>query len=150
MNEKFILINIENNETLLGACDVLHDAYLDISKIQYKENEGTWEAPFEREFLEDPLKIKYQRKYLIFNKVSFPVVHSVLSLRNIKTYKLEDKSRLQKYTFNECQIKNDIYRFDFCEDMIIYFTFNIKPMGNLKDQYFLEEKKSFLTIGKPF
>ncbi len=105
MNEKFLNINIENNETFLEACDVLHDAYLDISKIQYNENENIWEAPFEREFLEDPSKIEYQKKYLIFNKVSFPAVYSVLTLKDVKTYRIEDKSKIQIFTFNECRVK---------------------------------------------
>ncbi|MCP4259353.1 MAG: hypothetical protein GY774_17860 [Planctomycetes bacterium] len=150
MNEKFFNITIQNDENLLEACDILHDGYLDISKIQYNEAAGAWEAPFEREYLEDPSKIEYERKYLIFNKVSFPAVHSVLSLEGVKTYHLEDKSKIQKFRFNECQIKNNTYKFAFCENMDIYFTFNEKPKGNFKDCYFLKERKSFLTIGKPF
>lgn len=150
MNEKFIDIAIQDDRSLLEACDFLHDGCLDISKIQYDEAEGTWQAYFEREFLEDPSKIEYERKYLIFNKVSFPAVHSVFTLKGVKTCRVEDKSKIQKYTFNECRIKDSTYRFIFCEDMSIYFTFNEKPAGNLKDHYFLEEKKSFLTIGKPF
>jgi hypothetical protein len=150
MNEKFLTINIKNDETLLEACDVLHDGCLDISKIKYNEAAGTWEAKFERDFLEDPSKIKYKRKYLIFNKVSFPIVHSVLYLKGIKTYKIEDRSQIQNFTFNECQIKNSSYKFVFCENMTIHFTFNQEPKGTLDDQSFSKEGRFFLTIGKPF
>jgi len=150
MSEKFLDIAIQDDKSLLEACNFLHDGCLDISKIQYDETEGTWQAPFEREFLEDPSKIEYKRKYLIFSNVSFPIVHSVLTLKGVKTCRIEDKSKIQKYMFNKCRIKDGKYCFIFCEDMSIYITFSEKPAGNLKDHYFLEEKKSFLTIRKPF
>jgi hypothetical protein len=146
MDEKFLDIAIQDDESLLTACDYLHDSVLDLSKVQYNEAEGTWQAPFEREFLEDPSKIERKRKCLIFSKVSFPVVHSVLTLEGVKTCRVEDKSKIQRYMFNECRVKDGMYRFVFCENMTIYITFSEKPAGNLKDQHFLEEKKSISII----
>lgn len=149
MTEKLININIHDDESLLKACDLLHDAHMDISDIKYNEAAGTLEASFECEYFEDPSKIENEKKYRIFNKTSFPMVHSVLFLEGIETYRIENKSKIENFSFNECRIKEDKYKFVFCENMVITITFKKEPSGYLKDLRYSDKKGSILTFGKP-
>ncbi|MFH1905420.1 MAG: hypothetical protein ABIK53_07870 [bacterium] len=97
MNNNLVKINIVDDESLLKACDILHDGYCDLSKIKYNEANGTWKAVFKREFFEDIKLMNFEPKLLFFNKVTFPMVKSELTLEGIKTYKIEDRSNIQIY-----------------------------------------------------
>lgn len=144
------LINISDDKTLLQATDFLHDGYCDLSTVQYDEDTGIWKAIFEREFFEDEKMMTSEPRFLFFNKVSFPMVKSEFILEGIKTYKIEDKSNIQIYSFNECQVKDNIYRFYFNENMEIIFTFNDTPKGNLTDKELLNKKGSYCIWRNPF
>jgi len=75
---------------------------------------------------------------------------SELSLEGIKTFTIEDKSKIQIYSFNECQVKNNTYKFFFNEDMEITIIFEDKPKGSLADQKLLDKKGSFYKWRNPF
>lgn len=150
MNNNLVKIDIVDDKSLLKACDILHDGYCDLSIVKYDKNAGTWKAIFEREFLEGPELMTFEPKFLFFHKVSFPYVKSELFLRGIKTYKIEDKSNIQNYSFNECQIKNKIYKFFFNEAMEMTLTFEDPPKGNLMDKELLDKKGSFYQWRNPF
>lgn len=150
MNNNLVKIDITDDKSLLKACDILHDGYCDLSTVEYDKNAGTWKAIFEREFFEDPELMTFEPKFLFFHKVSFPMVKSELSLQGIKTYKIEDKSNIQNYSFSECQIKNKIYKFFFNEDMEMILTFEVSPKGNLIDHELLGKKGSFYKWRNPF
>ena len=150
MNNNLVKIAIVDNDSLLRACDIFHDAYCDLSTVKYDENNGTWKGIFEREFFEDPNLIMVEPKLLVFHKVSFPMAKSELSLEGIKTFTIEDKSKIQIYSFNECQVKNNTYKFFFNEDMEITIIFEDKPKGSLADQKLLDKKGSFYKWRNPF
>ncbi len=150
MNNNLAKIDIVDDKSLLNACDILHDGYFDLSTVKYDENAGTWRASFEREFFEDSELMTFKPKLLFFHKVSFPMALSDLSLGGIKTYRIEDKSNIQIYSFNECRIKNEIYKFYFNEDLELTFTFEDPPKGSLTDQKLLDKKGSLYKWKNPF
>ncbi|MFH1232879.1 MAG: hypothetical protein V1651_03405 [Patescibacteria group bacterium] len=145
MNKNFVKINIINDKSFLNVCDLLHDGHCDLSTIEYNKNAGTLKVIFEREFFEDPKLITFEPRLLFFRKAIFPIVESELSLAGIKTYKIEDKSGIQIYSFNECQIKNKIYELVFNEGVSIILTFDDFPKGNLIDNKFLNKKGNILV-----
>ena len=150
MKDNLLNIEIFDDESLLKACDVLHDGYCDLSEIEYDHNSGTWKAMFEREYFEDPNMMLFEPKLFFFHKVCFPMAKSELSLEGIKTYNIEDKSKIQIYSFSECQVKNNAYIFFFNEGMEITIKFENKPKGNLVDQELLDKKGSFYKWRNPF
>jgi len=149
MNNNLVKIDIVDDESFLKACDILHDGYCDSATIKCDENNGMWKAVFERDFFEDPKLMKCEPRFLFFYKVSFPMAKSELLLEGIKTYEIEDKSNIQIYSFNECQIKNKTYKFFFNEDMKMTFTFKDNPRGKLTDQKLLDKKGVFYTWRNP-
>jgi hypothetical protein len=150
MNNNLVRIDIIDNESLLKACDILHDAYFDLSTVEYDENNGIWKAIFEREYFENSKTMQTEQKFLFLTKVTFPLAKSELSLGGIKTYKIEDRSNIRIYSFNECQVKKHIYKFLFNEDMEITITFQDKPKGSLVDQELLDKKGSYYRWSNPF
>jgi hypothetical protein len=148
MNTNLLHIDIVDDESLLRACDVLHDAYCDISSLQYDEKAGSVRVLFEREYFEDSQLLKYEPRLLMW-KVSFPMAKSELSLEGIKTFIIEDKSKIQIYSFNECQVKNNVFKLFFNENMEIAITFEDKPKGLLLDKDILDKMGSFYQWRNP-
>lgn len=150
MHMGLVKIDIIDNDSLMKACDILHDGYCDLSNVLYDEKKGCWKAIFEREFLEEPTGIEIEPRFLFFNRVSFPMSKSELILEGVSTYKIEDKSNMQICSFNECQIKKGIYKLLFNEGMEMTFTFKDNPKGNLTDLQLLDKKGAFYNLRNPF
>ena len=147
---KLIQIEITDDKSLLEACDILHDASFDLSTLKYDEDMGTLNALFKREFLEDPSLIKRERRFLLFEKISFPLIQSMLSLAGVQDFKIKDKSRIGTYMFLECEIVECSYQFVFCEDMKFTLRFEDNPKGYLSDEKLLDAKGTYYTFRNPF
>jgi len=147
MNDNLIAIDIVDEQTLLKACDLLHDAKFDKSDMQIDRDAGVLTAIFEREFFEDPDLMQHERKWWFFIKTTFPIAKTQLTLRDISSIKEEDKSKIGKYMFNECKMKNNIATLWFCEDMKIIVEFNDKPRGKFADIELLDKTGNMLTTG---
>lgn len=150
MNDNLVRIEIRDNDSLLEACDILHDARFDLSTLHVDEEGGVWNGRFEREFFEDPGLMNYQPKLFIFDKATFPLADSELTLNGIKSYSIEDKSRIGIYHFNECEITGEVVTLLFCEDMKMILTFQDKPQGRLVDHKLLDKMGSFYLFRNPF
>lgn len=150
MNKNLVNIQIEDEKSLLEACDLLHDARCDLSTLEVNESEGTWCVKFEREFFEDPTLMKSAPFLFIFTKYTFPHVESQLKLKGIKNYKIIDKSNIGTYTFNECQRHNKVYKLLFCENMEMEITFGEHPSGQLNDLTLLNKEGSYTSFRNPF
>ncbi len=149
MNPNLVTIEISDETSLLKACDILHDARVDLADATFDAKAGSWRGVFIREFFEDASLIS-ERRGIFGTKFSFPMAESVLELDNISSCDVVDKSSIGKYTFNECQATQGKYRFLFCEDMEIVVTFREKPSGQLRDIRLLDERGSYFTLRNPF
>ncbi|MCP3850204.1 MAG: hypothetical protein GY694_08220 [Gammaproteobacteria bacterium] len=142
MSSNLVTIEISDEKSLYEACDMLHDSRFDLSTLKLDEEKGIWEARFEREFFEDPKEMTHERKMFFFVKTTFPLAETELTLTGIKSYRIEDNSEIEIYTFNECQIKDRVATLVFCEDMKMVLEFYNKPIGKLADQKLLEKTGS--------
>jgi hypothetical protein len=150
MNTKFVQIEIGDHDSLMKACDLLHDARCDLSALKQDQGIGSWKASFEREFLEDPDLIHSARRLFIFTKYTFPLISSRLTLQDVAFYEIEDRSKIGTYIFDECRLNGDVYEFRFCEDMRMIFRFHDEPHGELRDMDLLPKKGTFFTFRNPF
>lgn len=147
MSSNLVTIEVFDEKSLLDACDILHDSRFNISSLKLDENKGIFEARFEREFFEDPKEMTHERKMFFFVKTTFPLAETELTLTGIKSYRIGDKSEIEIYTFNECQMKDGIATLIFCEDMKMVLEFHSKPLGRLADLRLLEKTGSMYTTG---
>jgi len=150
MNSKFVQLEIRDHDSLMKACDLLHDARCDVSTIALDRSAGSWTALFRREFFEDPELMQAEPRLFILTKHTFPLVSSQLTLHDFTSYEIEDRSHIGTYMFNECRLIGDTYHLWFCEDMRIILRFRDKPHGELRDLNLLGEKGSFFTFRNLF
>jgi hypothetical protein len=147
-NNKLIYMEINNEESLLNACDLLHDAYFDLSTMTYNNRERKWLGKFKREFFENPDLIQSRRKFLFFTEHTFPMADTFLSLEQVAKIRINDRARIEIFTFNECRRENGKYVLYFNEAMEMEIKFDGTPRGYLKDTKLLDERGSFLAFGK--
>jgi len=134
---------IEDAKSLAAACDVLHDATMDLESVEFDEGSGNWSATFKREFFEAPELARLERKILWFRKYSFPYCRSRLEFSNVISHSVDDKAKIQIFPFNEVNESQDgSFVFDFCEGMSITLKFSGPPKGILRDLEILEERGS--------
>lgn len=148
MGGNLVTIDIADENSLLRACDILHDARFDLSTARFDELAGRWQAMFVREFFED-LSLLRRRRFLFLSWYTFPMAETTLQLSEITSYHINDRSQIGTYSFNECRPQRGSYRLAFCEDMEISMTFRDKPEGKLQDIKLLDERGSYWAIGDP-
>ena len=148
MNVNLVTIDITDDASLLEACDILHDARCDLSTLHVDRDNGVWKATFEREFFEDPSVMTHERKLFVFTKTTFPLAETELTLGGIKSYEIEDKARIEIFTFNECRIEKNVATLYFCEDMKMTIEFNERPQGKLVDLSLLDKTGSMYCTGR--
>jgi hypothetical protein len=149
MNASFAAIDICDKTSLLKACDLLHDARFDCTHAEFHGQAAIWRAVFIREFFEDASLVSEQCG-IIFTTLTYPMVESILELRGVTGCDTRDRSGIGSYTFNECQVSHDKYRFLFCENMEVVITFAGKPSGSLRDVRLLDERRSCSVLRNPF
>lgn len=150
MKRDLLTIQIDDDQSLLRACDFLHDSLMDVASIKYDQADGTWTSTFEREYLEDPQQIRCVRRFGIFYKYTFPVTHCEFTLKGIRDCRIKGNPGKGLLTFIACEIKDSTYELSFCESMVILFRFEERPIGILKDHYFLEKEKTISSLGRYF
>jgi len=141
-------INVNSEETLLKAFDVLHDATCDENDIVYDSEKETLDIVFHREFLEDASKINIRRVLFIFHKFEFPIVESHLHLEGLSFCKIHSKDKsLKSHMFNECKARKGKYFLYFYEVLEMEIGFKTSITGYLRDIEFIEGKKgSFIQF----
>ena len=147
MENNLVTIDITDNESLLDACDILHDAYCDLSTLHQDITNGVWKVRFEREFTENPNVMTHERKFIFFIKSTFPITDPELTLTGVKNCRIENKVLTDKLTFNECQIKTGVATLLFCEGIKIIVEFEESPQGKLVDLGLLEKTRTMWTTG---
>ena len=147
MNSNLVTIEINDDESLLEACDLLHDAQFDISTLQVDIDTRVWKARFKREFFEDPDAMIHKRKLLFFIKSTFPMAETELTLTGLRSYRIEDNANIGTFMFNECQVNGHVTTMHFCEDMKMILEFEGTPQGKLVDLRLLDKTGSMWTIG---
>lgn len=151
MNSNLVTINITDDASLLEACDILHDARFDLSTLHRDRDGSIWKATFEREFFEDPDLMTRERKLFFFTKTTFPMAETELTLTGLKSYRIEDNSRIRFYSFNKCQITGNVATLLFCENMKIIIEFEGRPQGTLVDLQLLDKTGAmYLTVMKEY
>lgn len=78
----------------------LHDQRFDIDKLRYERAAGMVALPFEKE---DRRGLSGRWYSLLFHKWTVPIHEHVLELQNVKSYTLEDRAQVGRYTFTSLE-----------------------------------------------
>jgi hypothetical protein len=94
MSVKSISIKHPNQIPLI--CDVIHDAWFDVSNIEFDSNTSVLSIEFER-MLKD--KGTVVEKNWIMKKIEVPLVQCFLNIFHVESYKIDDTERVGFYDF---------------------------------------------------
>jgi hypothetical protein len=141
-------IEIVDETSLFKACDLLHDARCDLSKVTFDESTKKASLVFEREFFEEASLIKSERRFL--TRYSFPLAESVLELCGIPNFEAHDTQGIGIYMFNEIRKNGSVYNLVFCENMSISISFIDQPKGKLNDIRLLPKEGKLFSTWKMF
>jgi len=145
---RFQRIEISDERSFYGACDILHDASFDLLRSVYSPEEKKWTGFYEREYFEDQEAVKEDRRFLFFRHYTFPLVGCVLVLEGLDDLKVKDRARIERYAFNEVRKTKNGYALLFCENLTIELRFTDEPRGTLQDTQFLEKQGRLWSIGR--
>ena len=105
-----------------------------------------WMGLFTREFFEDEELFEAKRVRLFWTKLTFPMARCRVTLTGVDLCEVKDRSRIGRYTFNECQRYKGGYRLFFCELMEIGLSFDGDPKGMFEDLEILERRGSMIVL----
>ena len=104
--------NITNENQLDLLNDYIHDEFFCLDDILYSEEEGTVVIPFRRMFHDIPGRVI--RNWILLKACEVDVIHSVITISNVLSYRFEDKAKIGTYSFVVIKHNDGVLLFD-CE-----------------------------------
>jgi len=103
-------IEIDSANQLDSFSGYLHDEFFLLDEILYSEGEGTVTIPYRRMFHDIPRRVV--RNWFLFKTYETDVIHSVLTISNVLSYRFEDKAKIGSYSFVEIKNNDGVLLFD--------------------------------------
>ena len=110
--EPLVVRSADDIESLV---DLIHDEYFDLCDLSFSEDQGAVTIPYRRIFHGHPGRIIRNR--LICRTYEVDVVRSVLTIRNVDEYTVEDRSHIGTYSFNTLSYDKGAVLIRCCEDL---------------------------------
>ena|SRR5215217_394973 len=89
-------ISIKDPEQIPLICDVIHDAWFDVSNIEFDANTSVLSIEFERELTDESTVVE---KTWMMEKREVPLVQCFLNIFHVESYEIDDTERVGSYDF---------------------------------------------------
>ena len=103
MSVKSISINHPDQIPLIR--DVIHDAWFDVSNIEFDSSASVLSIEFDRA-LKDESKVV--EKNWMTEKLEVPLVQCFLNFFHVESYKIDDTERVGSYDFSDLEYNSDL------------------------------------------
>ena len=103
MNVKNISIKDPNQIPII--CDVIHDAWFDVSNIEFDSNTSVLSIEFDRELKDQSTVVE---KNWMMEKREVPLVQCFLNIFHVESYKIDDTERVGFYDFTTLEYNSDL------------------------------------------
>jgi hypothetical protein len=113
--EPVVVTSADHLESIVG---LVHDEYFELSDVSFSKDEGVVSIPYRRMFHGHPGRML--RNWLICRTFEVDVIRSMLTIRNVKDYTFDDKSRIGTYSFNTISYDNGAILINCCEDLDLH------------------------------
>jgi hypothetical protein len=128
-------IDINAKKDLKQVFDLLHDSFVDLGSLRFKDN--ILSLLVKREDLDSSnYKIK---NYIIFKTAKVPLILTNLTLHNVSRYEIIDDRGIVIYCLNNFTLKDNILFVNFCEHTKLKLEFKDSVRVFLEDIKALEE-----------
>ena len=102
MSVKSISINHPNQIPVIT--DVIHDAWFDVSNIEFDANTSVLSIEFERQLKDESTVVE---KNWMMKKIEVPLVQCFLKFFHVESYKIDDTERVGSYDFTNLEYNSD-------------------------------------------
>ena len=110
--EPVVVTNADHLECIVG---LIHDEFFELDDVCFSKDQGVVSIPYRRMFHGHPGRLIHN--WLIYRRYEVDVIHSMLTIRNVKEYTINDKSHIGTYSFNTISYDNGALRIKCCEDL---------------------------------
>ena len=97
-------ISIKDPDQIPIIRDVIHDAWFDVSNIEFDANTSVLSIEFERELKEQATVVE---KNWRMEKLEVPLVQCFLNIFQVESYEIDDTERVGSYDFNTLEYNPD-------------------------------------------
>jgi hypothetical protein len=98
-------ISIKHPDQIPLIEDVIHDAWFDVSNIEFDSNTSVLTIEFERELKDESTVVE---KNWMMKKMKVPLVQCFLNFSNVESYKIDDTERVGYYDFTTLEYNSDL------------------------------------------
>ena len=91
-------ISVTTPDQIVNLIDVMHDEYFDLDTVKYNEDAATVKIPYKRVFHDGPHRVI--RNFLIFRTIEVDVIRSLLTIKYVKQFQVNDTAQINNYSFN--------------------------------------------------
>ncbi len=102
MSTKSISIKHPNQIPIIR--DVIHDAWFDVSNIEFDSNTSVLSIEFERELKDESTVVE---KNWMMEKIEVPLVQCFLNIFHVESYKIDDTEGVGSYDFTTLKYNAD-------------------------------------------
>ena len=103
MSVKNISIKHPNQIPIIDG--VIHDAWFDVSNIEFDSNTSVLSIEFERELKDKSTVVE---KNWMMEKIEVPLVECFLNIFHVESYKIDDTERVDSYDFTTLEYNSDL------------------------------------------
>lgn len=136
------LVKVTNDGMLDSIIGLIHDEFFELDDLSFSKDQGVITIPYRRVFHGNTGRLI--RNWLICRTYEIDVIRSILTIRNVYEYEVDDRSHIGTYSFNTMLYKNGFLVIRCCEDCVLrIFT----PKIEIESQDVEVKGKSRITYG---
>jgi len=109
--EPVVVTSADGLDSVIG---LTHDEHFDMDDVSFSKEQGVVRIPYRRMFHGHPGRLI--RNWLICRTYELDVIRSILTIRNVEEYHVDDRSHIGPYSFNTMSYANGSLLIKCCED----------------------------------
>jgi hypothetical protein len=107
-------IKVTSDGMLDSIIGLIHDEFFELDDLSFSKDQGVITIPYRRVFHGNPGRLI--RNWLIFQTYEIDVIRSILTIRNVQEYEVDDRSHIGTYSFNTMSHDDGLLIIRCCED----------------------------------
>lgn len=107
-------IKVTSAKAFDSIIGLLHDEHFELDDVSFSEEQAVVTIPYRRMFHKKPGRLI--RNWIIFRTYEFDVIRSILTIRNVQEYEVDDRSHIGTYSFNTILYDKGSLLIKCCED----------------------------------
>ena len=109
--EPVVVTSADGLDSVIG---LTHDEHFDMDDVSFSKEQGVVRIPYRRMFHGHPGRLV--RNWLIYRIYELDVIRSILTIRNVEEYHVDDQPHIGTYSFNTMSYTNGSLLIKCCED----------------------------------